>query len=125
MWGFPVGNIGIEHGDLRDDQFWDCIKTVDLILVNNQVFEPATDHILWGKLQSIKLGASVVVLKQPEVNKQGGKLAHGVSSGEDTGFSIRSIQSVGNQVSWHGHSQMFHIYQKVKIFTVPLLDDRV
>jgi hypothetical protein len=64
-----------------------------------------------------------VVLKQLEVDKRGGKLAHGVtSSGEDTSFSITSIESVENQVSWHGHSQIFYIYRKVKEgkFSVPL-----
>jgi hypothetical protein len=108
MWGFSTEDIGIELGDLHNDEFWDRIKTADLILLNNLVFEPVTDHIFWGKLQSIKLGASVVVLKQLEI-KQGGELAHGVtSSGEDTSFSIRSIQSVD------GHNAAFYIYRKVK-----------
>ena len=111
MWGFSAGNISIELGDLHNDEFWDHIKTAGLILVNNLVFEPAANHILWGKLQSIKLGASVVVLKQLEV-KQGGELAHGVtSSGEDTSFSIRTIQSVENRL---GRNQAFYIYQKVR-----------
>ncbi|KAI9649006.1 Nucleosomal histone H3-Lys79 methylase [Ciborinia camelliae] len=63
-WGLSAGSVNLEEGDFRKNtKIHEAMKRADVILVNNQVFDPSLNDSLVRLFLDLKDGCKIVSLK--------------------------------------------------------------
>lgn len=111
MWGIKPGKIRLIHGDfLTTPEVDDILKRADLVLVNNQAFNPPLMDALRYKFLDLKNGCQIVSLK-PFRETDFKTRDHNISDPRNK-LDVAEHHRYGGDVDWADAHGKWYIHRK-------------
>jgi len=111
MWGIKPGKIRLIHGDfLATPEVDDILKRADLVLINNQAFNPPLMDALRYKFFDLKNGCQIVCLKpfrEPDYKTR----TYNINDPRNT-LDVVEHHRYGGDVDWADANGKWYIHRK-------------
>lgn len=112
LWGLSVGQVHLLKGDFtKHDKLTEVLKRADVVLVNNQVFNPDLNSKLVSMFLDLKDGCQVVSLKPFKPEGMEMKLSN-INDLAHMFVDERKLDYFSDSVSWTDAPGSYHIVTK-------------
>lgn len=111
LWGIKPGPIKLIHDDfLKNEEIGEVLKRADVVLINNQAFNPELNDKLKYKFLDLKEGAQIVSLKyfrDPQYRIKESNMENPVNV-----LTVKEMERFSGMVSWSHDPGKWYMHKK-------------